>query len=60
MNIVIFEDEKLAADKLCGLLDELLPEGKVLAVLDSVSKALIFWRQSSRMWSFQISNLPMD
>ena len=40
MNIVIIEDETLAADRLEKMLYELEPEGKVLAKLGSVKESV--------------------
>jgi DNA-binding LytR/AlgR family response regulator len=44
MNLLIIEDEPLAAKRLQSLLDELLPESKVIASIDSVKKSVQFFR----------------
>jgi DNA-binding LytR/AlgR family response regulator len=43
MNILIIEDEPQAEKRLRSLLAELLPEGKVIACIDSVKKAVEFF-----------------
>lgn len=46
MNILIIEDEPQAAQRLEKLLAELMPEAKVLAIIDTVKKA-VHWFKSN-------------
>lgn len=46
MNILIIEDEKLAAEKLQGLLNQLDSPTNILAVLDSVDSAIAWLQQN--------------
>ena len=47
MNILIIEDEPLAARRLTKLLKELLPNANVVAQLDSISESILFLESST-------------
>src|SRR5687768_2722910 len=46
MRIVIIEDEPHAAQRLSGLILELIPEAAILAKLDSVKKSVQWFEQN--------------
>jgi DNA-binding LytR/AlgR family response regulator len=47
MNILIIEDEQLAAQRLENLIKEIVPEAVVVAKLDTVKKAVEFFKQNT-------------
>lgn len=46
MNILLIEDEKLAAEKLTSLVEKICPESKVLNILDSVDGAIDYLKNN--------------
>jgi DNA-binding LytR/AlgR family response regulator len=46
MNILIIEDEQLAAQRLESLIREIVPEAVIIAKLDTVKKAVEFFKQN--------------
>ena len=58
MEVVIFEDEKLASDRLCQLLKELRPELHVVTTLRSVEAAKL-WLQQNPAPSLIISDIQL-
>lgn len=57
MNVVVIEDEPLAAQSLCTLLNEIDPQIKVEAILPTVKKAVIWLQNHSPQLIFMDINL---
>ncbi len=49
MNIVVIEDEKLTADDLVDIIQELEPEAVITGVLKSVKEAIAFFQSGARV-----------
>ncbi|MEM9833493.1 MAG: LytTR family DNA-binding domain-containing protein [Bacteroidota bacterium] len=46
MDILIIEDEKAAAKRLSALVQQLLPQAKIIAQLDSVKRSVEWWQSN--------------
>ena len=58
MKVVVFEDEKLASDRLIELLKSLRPETEVLAAMKSIEAAVI-WLQNNEHPDLIISDIQL-
>ncbi len=58
MKVVVFEDEKLASDRLIELLKTLKPEAEVLAAMKSI-EAAVLWLQNNEHPDLIISDIQL-
>ncbi|OEK07102.1 LytR/AlgR family response regulator transcription factor [Roseivirga misakiensis] len=58
MNVVVFEDEKLASDRLIQLLKSLKPEAEILAAMKSI-EAAVLWLQNNEHPDLIISDIHL-
>lgn len=58
MKVVVFEDEKLASDRLIQLLKSLKPEAEVLAAMKSI-EAAVLWLQNNEHPDLIISDIQL-
>ncbi|WP_420384691.1 LytR/AlgR family response regulator transcription factor [Roseivirga sp.] len=58
MKVVVFEDEKLASERLVELIQEIRPEAEVVAALKSVEAALL-WLKSNEEPDLLVSDIQL-
>ena len=58
MKVIVFEDEKLASDRLIELLKTLKPEAEVLAAMKSI-EAAVLWLQNNEHPDLIISDIQL-